>query len=885
MSSVSDSSNMTDDAVARLAAALAGTYRIERKLGEGGMATVYLAEDLRHQRKVAVKVVHPELAAVLGAERFLSEIHVTAALQHPHILPLFDSGQADGQLYYVMPFVDGESLRGRLHRERQLPIDEAVRLSREVASALDYAHRKGVIHRDIKPENILVHDGQAVVADFGIALAVTNAGGGRITQTGLSLGTPQYMSPEQATGERDIDARSDVYSLGAVTYEMLTGEAPFTGPTAQAIVAKVITTEPPRLVPQRKLIPQHVEAAVLKALEKMPADRFLSAAEFSRALGDTAFETTRVKRSASGPLTVDARRWKVATLTATTVAVILSGILAWKSTRSARPLPVSRHSVVLEGNNIGNGTDAPGVSPDGQTIIYTSEEGRLLARDRNEFKARPVEGAEQGWAPFFSNDAAMLGFFTGYPGSLKIAPMAGGSPTTLFDSAYANGGSWSDDGWIYFNGNSAGRITLLRIRASGGKPEVVARPDSARDELFFFWPEALAGGRTVLATIWRQKGAPDIAAIDVKTGKHRELGKGIRALSYGSGYLAILQGDGTVTASRFDERRAELQGKPVTMISGVHVGGQGRPAIGMSREGTLLYEAYTPLNRIVRVTREGAVSAVDPDWTGSFINAQVSPDGRRIAVATELNSRTEVWVKDLSSGTFTRLAGDGTYSYRCVWTPDGKGVSFTTDRPGRPTVFTVAADGGSPPRLTMQDPRGVDESAWSRDGKWLVYRIGSGGNRDIHVRGASDSTGRALIHSESEEFSPTLSPDGRWIAFGTEESGRTEIYVRPFPDVERTKWQVSKAGGSEPVWSADGRELFYRSSKGDLVAAQIDASSDFRVSDERLLFPAGAYKADNRHRAFSVSPDARSFYFIQELPGTRSQIIVVTNWWEELKAK
>jgi serine/threonine protein kinase len=876
---------MTDDAVARLTAALAGQYTIERKLGEGGMATVYLAEDLRHQRKVAVKVVHPELAAVLGAERFLSEIHVTAALQHPHILPLFDSGQADGQLYYVMPFVDGESLRGRLHRERQLPIDEAVRLSREVASALDYAHRHGVIHRDIKPENILLHDGQAVVADFGIALAVTKAGGGRLTQTGLSLGTPQYMSPEQATGERDIDARSDVYSLGAVTYEMLTGEAPFTGPTAQAIIAKVITSDPPGLVSQRKLIPQHVEAAVLKALEKMPADRFPSAAEFSRALGDTTFETTKITRRAGGTSTADARHWKIATFGLAALAVALIGIIAWKSLRPARPLPVSRYSVFLEGNNISGGSDAPGVSPDGQTIIYTSDEGRLLARDRNDFKAKIVEGADQGWAPFFSPDEKMLAFFTGFPGSLKIVPMGGGTPTTLSDSAYGQGGSWSDDGWIYYVGNSAGQSSLMRIRSTGGKAEVVARPDSTRDELFFFWPEVLEGGRTVLATIWRQKGAPDIAAIEVKTGKVREIGKGVRALSYGSGYLAILQADGTITATRFDERRAELKGTPVSVVSGVHVGGQGRPAIGMSREGTLLYEAYTPLNRVVRVTRDGVASAVDPDWTGIFSYAQVSPDGGTIAVATEVNARTELWVKDIASGRFTRLAGEGTYCYRPVWTPDAKEVTFISDRMGRPAAFTVAADGGSPPRLTMRSPRGVDEGSWSRDGKWLLYRIGSGGGRDIYVRGSSDSTGRALIHAASEEFSPTLSPDGRWIAFGTDETGRTEVYVRPFPDVARTRWQVSKSGGTEPVWSPNGRELFYRSSKGELMAAQIDAAGDFHVTSERALFTARAYATDTRHRAYSVSPDGQSFYFIDTLPGMPSQLIVVTNWWEELKAK
>src|SRR5688572_5475260 len=713
------------DTATRLAEALADRYLIERELGQGGMATVFLAQDVRHRRKVAVKVVHPELAAVLGAERFLSEIHVTAALQHPHILPLFDSGQADGQLFYVLPYVEGESLRSRLHREHQLPIDEAVRLSREVASALDYAHRHGVIHRDIKPENILLHDGQAVVADFGIALAVTNAGGGRLTQTGLSLGTPQYMSPEQATGERDIDARSDVYSLGAVTYEMLTGEAPFTGPSAQAIVAKVITTDPRRLVTQRKLIPQHVEAAVLKALEKMPADRFPSAAEYSRALGDTAFETTKVVRSLAGASTVDARRWKIATLALTAVAVALSGFVAWQSTRSARPLPVSRYSVFLEDNNIIGGSDAPAVSPDGQTIVYTSQEGVLLARDRNHFKAKVVEGADQGWAPFFSPNGKTLAFFTGFPGKLKTVPMAGGSPTTLSDSAYGQGGSWSDDGWLYFIGNSGGKPSLLRIRSTGGKSEVVAQPDSTRDELFFFWPDALAGGRTVLATIWRQKGAPDIAAIDTKTGKVREIGKGIRALSYGSGYLAILQGDGTITATRFDERRAELRGASVPVVSGVHVGGRGRAAIGMSREGTLLYEAYTPPKRVVRVARDGAVIPVDPDWTGALDYVQVSPDGRSLAVGLEINARTEMWVKDIASGTFTRVAGGGTTSYRPVWTPDGKGVTFTSDRTGERAVFTVAADGGSPPRLTMRSSRGVDEAAWSHDGKWLVYRVGS----------------------------------------------------------------------------------------------------------------------------------------------------------------
>src|SRR5688572_24029621 len=248
------------------------------------MATVYLAKDQRHDRNVALKVLNPELGAVLGVERFLSEIRVTANLQHPNLLPLFDSGTAEGLLFYVMPYVNGESLRGKLQREKQLPIDEAVHIATAVASALDHAHRHGIIHRDLKPENILLHEGQPVVADFGIALAVSNAGGGRVTQTGISLGTPQYMSPEQATGDRDVDGRADIYSLAAVTYEMLVGEPPHMGNTSQAIIARVLTERPRSVRVTRPNVPEHVEAAVAQGLEKLPADRFTSAKEFADAL-------------------------------------------------------------------------------------------------------------------------------------------------------------------------------------------------------------------------------------------------------------------------------------------------------------------------------------------------------------------------------------------------------------------------------------------------------------------------------------------------------------------------------------------------------------------------------------------------------------------------
>ena len=325
------------DSLARLSTALTDRYEIQEEIGAGGMATVYLAHDVKHDRKVALKVLRPELAAVIGAERFLQEIKVTANLQHPHILPLHDSGEADSFLYYVMPLVEGESLRERLHREKQLPVGDALEITKAVASALDYAHRHGVIHRDIKPENVLLHDGQALIADFGIALAVSQAGGTRLTETGLSVGTPHYMSPEQAMGDRELDARSDVYSLGAMLYEMMVGEPPFTGPTAQAIVAKVLTEKAPHVSTQRSTVPPHVDAAVQTALEKMPADRFASAGEFSQALGDQAYTVTPVgvARAAGMP-----EVWKRRAIAAIGVATLMTVLFAW-SLVLPRPEPVS----------------------------------------------------------------------------------------------------------------------------------------------------------------------------------------------------------------------------------------------------------------------------------------------------------------------------------------------------------------------------------------------------------------------------------------------------------------------------------------------------------------------------------------------------------------
>ncbi len=307
---------MSDDAVR---AALADRYRVERELGAGGTATVYLAEDLKHHRKVAIKVLRAQLSAVLGHERFLKEIELTANLTHPHILPLLDSGEAGDRLYYVMPYMSGESLRDRLMRQRQLPVDEAVSLAAQIAAALDYAHRQGVIHRDIKPENILLHDDQASVADFGIALGAGTPGTERITGTGVSLGTPEYMSPEQAAGERTLDGRSDIHALGALLYEMLVGDPPFLGSNPQIVIAKVVSERPPSPRAVRGSVPAAVDAAITKALAKAPADRFDTAAEFAQAL------------TAPQPAAASPRRntRRASTYGAGTALLLVAAISAW----------------------------------------------------------------------------------------------------------------------------------------------------------------------------------------------------------------------------------------------------------------------------------------------------------------------------------------------------------------------------------------------------------------------------------------------------------------------------------------------------------------------------------------------------------------------------
>jgi len=824
------------------------------------MATVYLAHDVRHDRKVALKVLRPELSAILGAQRFLAEIKTTANLQHPHILSLFDSGEADGLVFYVMPFVEGESLRVRLAREKQLPVDEAVRIAREVADALDYAHRHGVIHRDIKPENILLHDGRALVADFGIALAAARSDGGtRMTETGMSLGTPHYMSPEQAMGEREITAKSDVYALGCVTYEMLTGEPPFTGPTAQAIIARVMTEEPRSLTLQRKTIPPHVEAAVMTALAKLPADRFATAAQFAEALSRPGMTTVAMAavRPAIGAGRAVTPRSRAVALAPWALALLGLGAAAWAWRQRLPPRGTSWQYVAFgDGLVPTTGLSSLALSPDGNALAVRDnvQGGRIWLKRRDELHAAPVPGTEFSSQPEFSPDGQWISFLN--DGRLKKIRPDEGSAITLSDSAGSTlslgGGTWLDDGSVIYVG--PGYSDLSRVSGAGGTSTVVLH-DSALAGLGLGNPTPLPGARGVLFTVC-SSGCVGMSVhlLDLRTGRQRLLLDDVVTASYlPTGHLLYVRRDGTALAARFDLGKLAITGPAIPVLDRVLVN-NGAAFLTVSRTGTLAYVQGTAVlneSEVVRVTREGVATPVDTSWHGGFNSLALSPDGRRLAMGVGLASGTlGIWIKQLDRGPFTRLTFGG-QDRRPAWSPDGGTIAFVRDSLNFSSIFERRADGTTPDRPLARLDRQVQEVAWSPDGRWLVLRTDNGGPGAgdlVGVRASGDSTPVPLVASPFTELHPAVSPDGHWLAYTSIESGANEVYVRPFPATTGGRWQVSNGGGSEPRWSPDGRELFYLDGGLRLVAAQIRSGPSFEVTELKPLFDASGYAVDPFHQ-------------------------------------
>jgi len=867
-------------ALDRLTLALADRYRVERELGQGGMATVYLAEDLKHGRKVAIKVLHPELSAVIGGERFLTEIKVTASLQHPHILGLIDSGEADGLLYYVMPFIEGETLRGRLTREKQLPVEDALRLTKEVASALEFAHKRGIVHRDIKPENILLQDGSALVADFGIALAVQQAGGSRMTQTGMSLGTPAYMSPEQAMGERELGPRSDVYALGAMAYEMLAGEPPFTGPNSQAIMAKVLTEAPLSLRAKRPTVSAAVEHAVLVALQKLPADRFGSAREFAEALdgkGGTYAATVAVPSSAPVRVRRGPRLALAAGAAALASLVFGAGwFLHTGATGTPEPPVVTRFSITLaDAARYEDITEPIAYARDGSVIAYRTR-GGIALRYLDRLDAVAVPDARRGTYPFFSPDGRWLGFRDGV--RLLKLPVAGGTAVVICASCPGFAGDWGIDDTVRFHApsprNSASRV-LMAVPASGGTAHVIAAPDSGSTDAYRT-PILLPDRRTVLFTL--RSGESDwLAALDGRTGvvtRFEQAGSNPRWVS--SGYVVLANLNQSLVAVPFDLRTRRPTGPSVPIADHVGVDPSGQAYAGISDRGAMIFEpSVTETKRTLEVVSSAGVAERVVPESRSFAGPRLSPDGRRLALSIAADEGgTDVWTLDLSQRVWSRMTTNGK-SEHPIWTPDGRRLVYSSDA----DLWWMPADGSGKPEVLLTASGARFAGSVTPDGRELVFQeFGSptGGIRRLVFDSAPAAT--VILPPAFDEAAPSLSPDGRWLAYQSEESGRSDVYVRPYPG-PGPRVSVSVQGGAEPAWSSDGRSLYYR--VGDsLVVASITTGDGFAVTGRRPVF-VGRYRPGGRFREYDVSADGRRFYMVSGSE-TASSFTVVNGFFDRL---
>ena len=878
------------DLIAHLQQHLGATYTIEREIGAGGMAMVFLARDIKHERQVAIKVLNPELGAVLGVERFLAEIRVTANLQHPNLLPLFDSGDAGGQLFYVMPFVAGETLRARLEREKQLPVDESVRIAVAVANALDYAHEHGVIHRDLKPENILLQHGQPVIADFGIALAISKAGGSRVTQTGLSLGTPQYMSPEQAAGDRTIDGRSDIYSLGAILYEMLAGEPPHVGNTVQAIIAKVLTDKPRSLRLGRDTVPVRVEMAVEKALAKLPADRFATAGQFVRALeGDVTglMPNGAARNDASRP----ARAWIRHPASIATMVLAMAGaaVGAWALTRPAPAVRAVRFQLATPpGSSVHDGLGhLVAISPDGRRLTYVGEGAsgsQLWLRDLDQSVPRPLAGTEDPYMPAFSPDGRTIVYWNNTRRQCMKIPADGGTPVPTLDCNGPATISWyAGDSVIFSRGDAASH--LYRTSINGGTPARLLLDDSSKVSYSQSGAYLAPDGATLFFTSSANATAGS-SVIAYSTLKSRSIERTAIAagavLGYHAGRLIYATDDGAIMAVGFDLSSHRAVGQPAATNENTRFDAFGAKAF-LSASGDLAYLSGSGANRPVLVQRGGGTSPVMKEGR-EYSYARFSPDGSRIALTIDAAGRSDIWIYVIASASLERLTTEGTDNQRPEWSPDGRRVLFRSNRAGSNAIWWQMIDGSAKAeRLTPELPVPVQEAVLSPDGKTLLYRVDTPRQaRDIFAMPMEgDRKPKEFLATEFDELAARFSPDGRWVAYVSSESGRDEVYVRPFPG-PGGRVLVSSGGGGEPLWSRDGKRIFYRSLDNVLSAAITLGATPVVMARDTVV--SGPYLSKRFHANYDVSPDGSKLLMLEPtLKGVQPTIVL--NWAQALTAR
>ncbi|MGH7590191.1 MAG: protein kinase domain-containing protein, partial [Gemmatimonadales bacterium] len=750
----------------------------------------------------------------------------------------------------------------------------------------DYAHRHGVVHRDIKPENILLHDGRPIVADFGIALALSAAAGGRMTETGMSLGTPHYMSPEQATADKELTGRSDIYSLASVLFEMLTGEPPHMGKSAQQIIMKIIAEPVPSVTSLRKSVPENIAAAVGKALEKLPADRFATAKEFAEALANPGFVVAQtqggISRSTASDLRTWWRDWRPWALAAGLGALgIVAGRLAFAA--PDRSAAVARFQVLLapEHGITGAPVNTLALGPDGRTIVYVGRSGatagfQLLERRIDELgDFRPIPGTQGGSFPAFSPDGRKLAYVASGRIQVLSVPFAGGAPTAVTQVPPLAIVVWLDDHTVATN-NDSGGIDKIGI---DGTVTHVASPDRAHGERNLWVMAALPSGRQVLVvpSAGTNTTGP-VVAVDMRTGRRTEvLRTDVTGVWYADGCLLWSQPSGALQGAPFDAGRVRLTGAAVTLAENVRqaIGGSGQ--VATSGVGSLVYLPAAPPD-LVLVDRAGHREVLDSGQR--FHSPRFSPDGRDLALDFTAQDSRDVHIFNLRERTLRRLSfeNDG---HDPVWSADGRWIYYVH----LTGIWRRRADGGGAVDSVSADAGSALEG--ERDGSIITASgVGGSGNGsfDIGVLSAdSPRVATVLLGTPFSEEAATVSRDGRCLAYASDETGRSEVYVRPYPK-GGAKVLVSRGGGSEPRWGPDGRTLYYDGQQNGvpyLVAASVAPGADFTVKARTPLFDVSEYEPAEPHANWDVAPDGSRFAMVYQ--GALSEMVFILNWPGEVR--
>ncbi len=868
-----------------------GPYEIIAALGAGGMGEVYKAKDSRLERTVAIKVLpthlsdRPELR-----QRFEREARAISSLSHPHICTLHDVGHQDGVDFLVMEHLEGETLAERLARG-PLPAEQVLRFGIEIADALDKAHRQGIVHRDLKPGNIMLSKSGVKLLDFGLAKVVAGAGstsalegltslpteaiGGQpLTIEGTLLGTFQYMAPEQLEG-KEADARTDLFALGAVLYEMATGRPAFQGKSRASLISSIMSSEPPPIAAAQPLTPPALERVVKTCLAKDPDDRFQTAHDVTLQLQWIAEGGSQ----AGLPAPVAARR-RTRERLAWTVAG--AGVLAFVAlvgvTLGRRPVAPKTMRFAVPATRGVASIGLPRISPDGSIIAFdaTDSTGRAMiwVRPLDALEAQPLQGTEGAGRTFWSPDSRYLAFFS--QGKLKKIAVSGGPAQTICDAPTGSDGAWGVQDIILFDG--AATDPIRRVPAGGG----VAAPAVKGDSANVGWPEFLPDGRHFLyLTIGntQDKNEINVGSLDSKAVRHLNV-HGSRAEYSPAGYLLFVR-EGTLMAQPFDARRLATTGEPFPVAE--QIGGRGFDLayFSVSRNGVLAYSTGgVASNQLLWVDRSGRTlgTAGSP---GALHMPALSPDGARIAVRQidPQTSNRDLWVLEPARGTSTRFTFDPSVDTTPLWSPDGGRVAFASNRGGGVlNLFQKLATGAGAEETLMTSRSNKYLSDWSADGRFILYwEEGAETQLDLGVLPTfGDRKPFAFLKSPFNEWLGQFSPDGRWVAYTSDESGRNEVYVQSFPG-PGGKWQVSTQGGSEPLWRSDGKELFYLATGQRLMSVEIKPGADFLAGVPTPLFQMRA-TPDGWTRYCAGAGGQRFLVAAPQQNATLAPTTLVLNW-------